>query len=127
MDAAERIRQRYPHVPATELVGKAYDTLFRSMCAEDTLRTRENQQVIAPFSFVSMLAGAALALLFISTQLGARPRFNYWRLSPWRSPNPDLRQYRLRDPSCELCSRGEYQELVHGLWAQVDEHASAAA
>jgi hypothetical protein len=62
--AARLIIARYPDRGLTEesLVGEAYDSLFKSLCAQAALRSADQQQVFAPFAFVSALAGALLAI-----------------------------------------------------------------
>ena len=44
------------------LIGKAFDSLFRELCAQQALLTPSGEQILAPFAFVSNLAGALLAL-----------------------------------------------------------------
>lgn len=104
---AEKICELYPDAAAEDLVGRAFDTVYKEFCGAGRLKADGGQQVLAPFSFVSVLAGALLAVEFVLRSAGDddAARFNYWRLSPWHSPVPALRQHRLRDPHCEFCSK----------------------
>lgn len=101
---AEKICRVYPDARIDDLVGRAFDTVYKEFCGMSKLRADGGQQVLAPFSFVSVLAGAYLAVEFLlrSDDQDAE-RFNYWRVSPWHSPVPVLRQTRPRDVSCEFC------------------------
>jgi hypothetical protein len=85
---AETIARRFPNLSAGELVGAAFDTLFKRLCAESQLRTLTGRAVTAPFAFVSVLAGALLALELVRRLAGrdSALNFNYWRLSPWHPP-----------------------------------------
>jgi hypothetical protein len=62
--AAEQIIARYPNRGLTveSLVREAYDSLFKSLCAQAAIATPEGRQVFAPFAFVSVLAGTLLVI-----------------------------------------------------------------
>jgi hypothetical protein len=118
--AASKIARLDVDLKPEELVGKAYDTLFKARCAQGKLRTAEDRQVLAPFCMVSMLAGAFLALEFVrrlNTGLIAEP-FNYWRVSPWHSPVIALRSMRKRLADCEFCSEPTTREVIRGIWCE---------
>jgi hypothetical protein len=103
-ETAEKICRRYPDARADDLIGRAFDTVYKEFCGLGKLKAEGGQQVLAPFSFVSVLAGAQLAVEFLLRTAGHETgRFNYWRQSPWHSPNLALRQRRPCDPSCEFC------------------------
>jgi len=74
--------------------------------------------VLAPFSFVSVLAGAYLAIEVVRRcSLGGRAdNYNYWRASPWHSPNLALRQQRLRIEDCECCGNETLRAVNRQLW-----------
>lgn len=109
----KQIRERYPQLPKDSLVDTAYDSLFRNLCATEQLVTAEQKQVLAPFGFVSQLAGTILAIeLYLRQRDPTRIReFNYWRVSPWRSPIVDLQQFLQRLPECRTCSDSSYQQV----------------
>lgn len=117
-DAARRIHKKYPHIPVSRLVGEAYDSLFKALCSERKLLTAENKQVLAPFAFVSVLAGTYLAIeLCRRLVLGpAAHTFNYWRFSPWAAPVEALKQVRPPNEACEFCSQPILLRTARHLW-----------
>jgi hypothetical protein len=124
-DAALRLCLTFPDLTPEEVIGKAYDTLFKARCAEQKLKTAADRQVLAPFCFVSMLAGAYLALETvrrINTGRIAEP-YNYWRLSPWHAPVLDLRNLRQSLAACEYCADAVMKEVANAVWG---DHSVAA-
>jgi hypothetical protein len=119
-DNAERIHRVYTSLDPSSLVGTAYDTLFKTLCGQGALRTDEGRQVLAPFAFVSLLAGTYLAIeLVMRLQQPSRGRlFNYWRASPWSSPVLRLRRYRLARGDCEFCSSESTRKVIKSLWGR---------
>jgi len=116
--AAHLIAKRYAHLAVNDLIGTAYDSLFKTLCSVGQLKQVDGTQVLAPFSFVSALAGTYLAL-----ELCRRLRrnnviqpFNYWRVSPWYSPVVPLRQTRPRLDTCEFCSIPIMRHCSDQLW-----------
>jgi hypothetical protein len=100
-----------------DLLGRAFDTVYKELCGVGKLKNVGGEQVLAPFSFVSVLAGAYLAIeLAIRVSRAGEPRFNYWRVSPWHSPVPVLRQTRSRDAACEFCSKPYFRQAMKDLW-----------
>jgi len=114
---ASKISARYPDLTPENLAGRAFDTVYKELCGVGKLKIVGGQQILAPFSFVSVLAGAFLAIEF-ALRVGEPEveRFNYWRASPWHSPVPELRQFRPRDLHCELCSRAAIRRVLESLW-----------
>lgn len=115
---AVAIVKHHPDLEVGALVGRAFDSLFRERCAAGKLPTTADRQVLPPLPFVSVLAGAWLALETARRLAGesSADRFNYWRLSPWHSPNPALRQMRPKDPQCECCSNEAVRQAIGILW-----------
>ncbi|HZT01900.1 MAG TPA: ThiF family adenylyltransferase [Steroidobacteraceae bacterium] len=115
---AVAIVKHHPDLEVGALIGRAFDSLFRERCATGKLPSDADRQVLPPLPFVSVLAGAWLALETMRRIAGEAPaeRFNYWRLSPWHSPNPVLRQMRPKDPVCECCSNEAVREAIGILW-----------
>ena len=115
---AMAIVKRHPDLEVGALVGRAFDSLFRERCATGKLPTDADRQVLPPLPFVSVLAGACLALETARRLARASPPegFNYWRLSPWHSPNLALRQMRPKDPVCECCSNEAVRDAIGILW-----------
>lgn len=116
--ASTKIIERYPDLQAGQIVGMAYDSLFRQLCAAGSLTTPELKQVLAPFAFVSQLAGTIVAIeLFLRRQNPERvAAFNYWRVNPWRGLFTSLQQMRGMNPDCEVCSKQDYQQLAGAIW-----------
>lgn len=112
---AEKIVAAHPGLHTSQLVGRAFDTLFRELCAAQALRTPEGRQVLTPFAFVSMLAGALLVVELVR-QITGKADTNYWQVDPWRAPLGRLRRLRSRDPECEFCSLPGVEEIIQDLW-----------
>ncbi|MEI9922774.1 MAG: hypothetical protein WDN50_03610 [Bradyrhizobium sp.] len=66
------LAMKHPGLDEVALVGKAFDSLFKQLCAEQSLLSPTGEQVLAPFAFVSNLAGALLALELARFESGAR-------------------------------------------------------
>jgi molybdopterin/thiamine biosynthesis adenylyltransferase len=114
-EAAARIVQAHPSVSQTDLVGKAFDTLFRQLCAAQALTSAEGRQVLTPFAFVSALAGALIVVEMLRRAAGTVD-VNYWQVDPWLGPLARLRKLRSKAPDCSFCSRPEAIDLVRRWW-----------
>lgn len=115
--AAARIAKAHPSVEASMVVGKAYDTLFKELCSAQALLTPEGRQVLAPFAFVSALAGVLLVVELLRSNHQVATT-NYWSVDPWGAPFSRLRRQRPRIPNCEFCADDNARQLVHSLWAR---------
>lgn len=116
--AAMSICKRYPGLVAAELTGTAYDTLFKKLCSTLKLKTAEDRQVLAPFAFVSVLAGALLAVEFLRRiRRGHEGVFNEWRISPWSNPVLRRRRHLEKNPACDFCSDSTLAAVARRLWA----------
>ena len=116
--AASFIVARFPKLLAADLIGTAYDTLFKALCGEGQLHTTTGRAVAAPFGFVSVLAGTLLALEVVRrVGVGHHVRdFNYWRVSPWYPPNARGRKLRQKQSNCMFCGDDLLREVNNGLW-----------
>jgi hypothetical protein len=116
--AAQHIVARYPDRGLTEesLIGEAYDSLFKHLCAQAALHSADQQQVFAPFAFVSALAGALLAIETIRRVGGERASYNFWRISPWEPFDIRLRWEIPANPSCEVCADPVIRQIVANVW-----------
>jgi hypothetical protein len=114
--AAQKILEKFPQL--TEIEGLAYDTLFKQLCGQQLLTSPNGAQVLAPFGFVSALAGALLAIEFArrTARRDAANPFNYWRVSPWTAPVMALRQTNLPHPRCTFCSEPVLVDVARKLW-----------
>lgn len=115
--AANLIHTRYPDVDPAVIVGKAYDSLFKELCAAQALKSDEGRQVLAPFSFVSALAGCYLVVELLRSMDGIAAT-NYWTADPWGLPSRRRRVTRPRHVNCEFCSRAEVQTVAKQLWGR---------
>jgi hypothetical protein len=125
-DASHRMATRHRQLDPAQLVGTAYDSLFKSLCGTGQLGVDEGRTVLAPFSFVSVLAGAYLALELVLRVSDGQlvPPYNYWRASPWTSPVFELRAFRPRRPGCETCGNSVIRAAVEQLWGWGGKKAS---
>jgi len=116
--AAQKIHLRYPDVAAQDLVGQSYDSLFKAFCGQGRLVADQAEQVLAPFAFVSALAGLYLAIEFVRrlARSGEAGDFNYWRLSAWMPPVEQLRSLRPRHPNCGFCGQAALLGAARRLW-----------
>jgi molybdopterin/thiamine biosynthesis adenylyltransferase len=116
--AAFTIAQRFGLSP-TEIVGTAYDSLFKSLCSQGQLGEIADKRTVAPLAFVSVLAGALLAIE-LCRQLGnmsTTAGFNYWRVSPWFPPLGRRRVLRPRQPGCAFCGQPALRRVNSQLWS----------
>jgi len=116
--AASIIVARFPDLNAAAITGMAYDSLFKLLCGESKLRSRAGRTVVAPFAFVSVLAGSLLALDVVR-RLGthmAPTNFNYWRLSAWHPPFARRRVLRQRQSDCSFCGNAVLRRVNARLW-----------
>ncbi len=116
-EASRKIIERYPDLQGRNLIGLSYDTLFKELCGQYKSELAEGAQVLAPFSFVSILAGAILALeTFFRIKSGSH-KYNYWRLNPWRNPLPDLKRNYPKNPKCDFCGDEVKNKTANQIWA----------
>ena len=118
---AQIIAVRFPRLVATDLAGTAYDTLFKRLCAESQLPTLAGRTIIAPFAFVSALAGTLLALEIVR-RLGSGDNaqdFNYWRVSSWHPPLGQRRTIRQRQPGCAFCGNALLRKVNEAMWGHL--------
>lgn len=116
---AERIRQRYPQLADAELVGRAYDSVFKELCSSGQLRI-EDEVVLTPFPFLSALAGILLYFDFLQS---LRPdefcefqNYNYLRLNPFYQPNPSYRLLRAARTDCPVCKNPTVRRVFERMW-----------
>ena len=100
-----------------QLVGLACDTLFKQLCGQGLLSAVPDRQVLAPFAFIPVLAGALLALELVR-RLSSPTLINdnYWRVSAWSPPDSALRRCRKKITDCAFCNNPILQEINQSLW-----------
>jgi hypothetical protein len=123
--AAHVISARFRELEAVALVGMSYDTLFKKLCAEAELQTVEGRRVVAPFAFVSCLAGVVLMMDLVRRLAGSSStaldgEFNYWRLSAWHPPLVRRRERRGRQSGCGFCGNPTFATVNRALWGDHD-------
>jgi hypothetical protein len=112
------IQSRNPQFQVEELTGLAYDSLFKKMCATGKLLTPEGRQVLAPFAFVSVLAGTFLAIEFVRRIHNQdRQAFNDWCISPWANPVLRRRRNLQKRTDCEFCGDERIARVLKTFWA----------
>ena len=114
---AAEIVARNPSIEAGAITGMAYDSLFKQLCAAQTLQGHDNRQVLAPFAFVSVLAGYLLVIEMLRSEHSVED-CNYWAVDPWGEPVQRRRVLRPRKPDCEFCSRPEVGIAARELWGR---------
>lgn len=119
---ADLIVAAHPSLHRDEILGRAFDTLFKQLCGEQALLKPGGEQVLAPFSFVSNLAGAYLALEFARLDAGIATT-NYLFLHPWRQPFSKLRRYKGKDQDCEFCGNPGTLEAFMAVWPDISFNA----
>jgi|SRR5579871_1347700 len=115
---ARLIIARYPDRGLTEehLIGEAYDSLFKALCAQAALRSADQQQIFAPFAFVSALAGALLAIETVRRAGGETISYNFWRVSPWEPLDRRLQRQIPASSSCEICGDPAIRQVAAAVW-----------
>lgn len=118
--AARVIIARYPDRGLTEesLIGEAYDSLFKELCAQAALHSADQQQVFAPFAFVSALAGALLAIETVRRAGGETVPYNFWRVSPWEPFDNRLQRRIPANASCEICGDPVIRQVAAQIWGR---------
>jgi hypothetical protein len=116
-DAAALIAGANAEIQAAAIEGMAYDSLFKQLCAEQALKSAEGKQVLAPFAFVSALAGNLLVVEMLRVHIGLTST-NYWQVDPWGAPIAKLRSCRPRIVDCEFCSIPHFVAIADQLWRE---------
>lgn len=117
-EVAQRICESHPQLVPEEIEGISFDTLYKQLCSSAQLRSVSSEQVIAPFAFVSVLAGTLLLLEIIRREcdIDKNQPSNEWRVNPWLPPVPKIRRLRPRLKTCERCSNNELLQVNDQLW-----------
>lgn len=120
-EAAEIIAAQFQHLNLTVegLLGQAYDSLFKALCGQAQLQSKEGRQALAPFAFVSVLAGTVLAIEFVRRSMNpSSSEYNYWRLSPWQPAQPRLKRKIASITHCEFCGSPAIRQVANDLWCR---------
>jgi hypothetical protein len=125
-EAAARICVRHPHLDVLQIEGLAFDTLYKALCSSGKLRAQTGERVIAPFAFVSALAGTLLLIELIRHL--RRPddvSTNEWRVSPWHPPFAVGRYLRPPNVECVCCGRPVFRQVAREIWRGRSTEAAA--
>ncbi len=114
--AATRICSKYTQYKPGDLEGQSYDTLFKELCGKGTIISKSESHVLAPFAFISVLAGAILAIEFVQRISTGIHTYNSFRLSPWSSPVLALRQQIVKNSNCSFCANPTKLAFSERLW-----------
>lgn len=118
--AAITIASRIDGLDASALVGQAYDSLFKELCATERLPagTHGLEGTLAPFCFVSVLAGALLAVEFLSGIASdlSKASSNLWSVNPWNAPRSEMRRWREREERCGFCGDPVMLNAMRFIW-----------
>lgn len=117
---AEVIHRTYPALAIEDLIGRAFDSVFRELCSAGELRI-EDHVVLVPMPFVSAAAGAYLYLELIKClrqDIFAPFRgYNYVQMNPFFPPNPSFAEMRPSRDTCK-CQSFPYRHAFDRLWLQ---------
>lgn len=118
-EAAKLILKKYPDLSASPLLGVPYSTLFKQLCGQQKLVAEGEKAVLTPFAFVSAMAGTYLAIEFLRRSRrndALAGGYNFWRLSPWRSPLIGLRRMLGVAAGCELHNDRSKLMVAKKVW-----------
>lgn len=104
-EVAEKLAANFPKQVADELVGRAISSVYREFCAATVLRSTGGEQFLAPFAFVSILAGTLLVMHLVSRLQGIAASYNLWPVSAWAPPFPPARELRGQRADCFCASK----------------------
>jgi molybdopterin/thiamine biosynthesis adenylyltransferase len=115
---ARKLAERHTGLNEEALVGTALNTLYREKCGEKALHSAPGKQTLAPFAFVSVLAGALLALQLMRVEAAQTPlgETDYMQLNPWFPPH-GRRQRHSKEINCEFCSNPNALRVMREVWS----------
>jgi molybdopterin/thiamine biosynthesis adenylyltransferase len=118
---ARKLVRRHPSLSTEALEGRALTTLYKELCSAQALKTAAGEQALAPFAFVSHLAGALLFLELLRFEAGICriEGTNYLNLDPWLPPHGRARRERGRMPGCEFCGDPSNLSVFSAVWSDV--------
>ncbi|MEQ1653070.1 MAG: ThiF family adenylyltransferase, partial [Hyphomicrobium sp.] len=130
IDSALAARLAGQHgLDAAQIEGVAVTSLYKELCAAEALKSAAGEQALAPFAFVSNLAGVLLAielLRFEAARAGARAA-SYQTLDPWSPPHTRSRRSRSKLAGCEFCSDADSLSIMATIWPEWFANADGEA
>lgn len=117
-ESAAIISSKFPSLNKSDIEGTAYDSLYKQLCGTGMLKSESGKRVLAPFAFVSALAGVLLAFELLRRCGSPRSdrNFNYWRVSAWHPPLSRRRVTRPQQHSCGFCGSKILSNVNAVLW-----------
>jgi hypothetical protein len=113
---AQKIAAAHPDLQVEDIIGISLESLYKEKCGEGALLTSAGEQALAPFAFISALAGALQALELARFVQGVGQGSNYMNLDPWSPPHARVRRLKGRLPACHFCSRPEALASLRLVW-----------
>lgn len=103
---------------AASLEGHAISSLHKQLCGAQVLKMAGGEQALAPFAFISNLAGVLLAveLLRFEADPDAARQSSYLSLDPWSPPHTRARRPRAQRPDCEFCGDLHKTDILKLVW-----------
>jgi molybdopterin/thiamine biosynthesis adenylyltransferase len=115
---ATKLAAIHPDLDRKALIGSSLTTLYKELCAAQALKTPAGEQALAPFAFISILAGTLLVLeLFRAGHRNEEiANTNFLQVDPWRAPHSRVRRFRGRDTDCHFCSDASNLSVLRDIW-----------
>lgn len=102
---------------AAAIEGIALSSLYKQLCAKEALKTAAGEQALAPFAFVSNLAGVLLAIELMHVENGVDAHVSTFQTrDPWSPPHSRARRSRAKTADCEFCSDPDMVTLMRTIW-----------
>ncbi|MFT6669089.1 ThiF family adenylyltransferase [Bradyrhizobium sp. OHSU_III] len=115
VDTAAELSRNFGEPPDTFL-GKSMDSVAKARCGSAPVTTAGGRQALAPFAFVSSLAGCLMVVDLMRSQCTEEvPPSNYVHLDPWRPPTP-VRRLKPRRDGCEFCGDPQLKAVFASVW-----------
>ena len=110
----------HPGLDEAALINTQLTSLYKQLCGAQSLLTNAGEQALAPFAFVSNLAGALLALelLKFSADREAATQSHYLTLDPWRPPHKLARRVYGRAADCGFCADPANLSVLASVWPE---------
>jgi surfactin synthase thioesterase subunit len=96
----------------------SFDSLFKKLCGEKIITNSAGAQALAPFAFVSNLAGALLALELLRFCSPRTKPTNYFFVGAWNAPVKAARRIIPKNSSCEFCSDPLKIKIMKEKWPE---------
>jgi len=119
-EIARKLAGLHSNLVEHDLIGKAFDTVYKDQCGAGALKNAAGQQAVAPLAFISNLAGALLALELVRFEVNQSASSSYMALSPWHQPSAHARRSAARKDSCHFCGPDKNgKKVLLDLWSDM--------